>query len=277
MIVKEGGRYSSQHYPDEYYGEVVRYHPIIVGFVNYLAKRRVNYLEDLSEKGRALDIGCGQGWFVKQFVDRGWNAIGIEVSNTAAYHACNQLGLNIKVGVDVSRQLEDNHYDVIGLWHVLEHLEDPMRMLSEIRRLLKDDGRALIGVPNFGSSEAKLGKYCWFHLDVPRHLYHFNEQNLKQLLDMAGLKVVKKRYFVPEYDFYSFVQTVQNRLGIKMNLLYQTVRVGLLSSTDRKTRIRDWLGLILTTPILAVLSLLWIPIATLTHNGSSLVLILRKK
>jgi 2-polyprenyl-3-methyl-5-hydroxy-6-metoxy-1,4-benzoquinol methylase len=276
-IVKRQITLDSKHYPDDYYGKEKRYGAFSSKIVNYLARRRVNYLGLLPSAGSVLDIGCGQGWFLKQFKNQGWETLGIEVSDIAAFHARDQLGLKIIVGENATSTVNSDQYDVIGLWHVLEHLENPAIQLKEIHRLLKSNGKVLIGVPNFGSTEARLGKDGWFHLDVPRHLYHFNERSLSSILKEQGFKITKKQYFVPEYDFFSFVQTIQNRLGISMNLLYRTLRHGSLNSNSGKTSLLDWLALIITTPLLSIASLIWVPLTLLVNNGSSLVLILEKE
>jgi SAM-dependent methyltransferase len=268
-----------QFYPDDYYGKETRYNSNsdLSTIANYFAKNRVKHLGNLPQTGQALDIGCGQGWFLKQFTDRGWKTQGIEVSETAAFHARERLGLKVVIGQDSTSKLEDNQYDVIGLWHVLEHLEDPTTILNDITRLLKTNGKVLIGVPNFGSAEARWAKASWFHLDVPRHLYHFNDENIEGVLNNHSLKIVAKKYFLPEYDFFSFVQTVQNKMGLETNLLYRTLRGGSLSTTNRKTTsLLSWLSLIVLTPALSILSLFFVPLAALTKNGSSLILVLEK-
>ena len=82
----------------------------------------------------------------------------------------------------------------------------------------------MIAVPNFGSLEAKIGKAGWFHLDVPRHVFHFTAATLEPLLADAGLVTRDEVYIAPEYDVFSFVQTVQNRIGLPPNLLYDVLR-----------------------------------------------------
>ncbi len=267
---------NADYYPADYYRDESRY-PIFIEWVaSYLARKRAAFLPLTGVRGRMVDIGCGQGWFVKQFADQGWEAQGVEVSETAAYHAKKHLGLDILVGEAATQSLQKEQFDIVGLWHVLEHVEEPQSLLNEVSRLLKHDGKALIGVPNFGSPEAKIGKDGWFHLDVPRHLFHFDINSLSLLLRAANLKVVNKSYFVPEYDFFSFIQTTQNRLGLDMNMLYKTLRKGNLGTVKSKPSLLQWLSLVITTPLLAVVSLLVVPIAVLTKNGSSLILIVEK-
>ena len=115
-------------------------------------------------------------------------------------------------------------YDAVVLWHVAEHLRTPEQTVRGIARLLRPGGVLLIAVPNFGSPEARIGRAGWFHLDVPRHLVHFTPSTLTAILAAAGFRPVKVTHLVPEYDLFSFVQTVENRLGLPPNLLYDVLR-----------------------------------------------------
>ena len=104
---------------------------------------------------------------------------------------------------------------------------DPDRIaevVGGIARLLRPGGILLVAVPNFASPEARIGRAGWFHLDVPRHLVHFTPSTLTAMLRTAGFRPVKVGYLVPEYDLFSFVQTVENRLGLPPNLLYDVLR-----------------------------------------------------
>jgi SAM-dependent methyltransferase len=228
--------------------------------------------------GSVLDIGCGQGLFLKQFADRGWRAVGIEVSSSAAFHARELLGLDVLVGEQATKELESDSFDIIGLWHVLEHVVQPRALLREVRRVLKNDGKLLLSVPNFGSLEARVGKKNWFHLDVPRHVSHFTEDSLQTTLDATGWEVMKKTYFTPEYDFFSFVQTAQNVCGLEMNLLYRIIRSGELRSKDaEETSLVQKILAVVTSPLFALVSLAYVPIANVLQQGSSVNLILKKK
>jgi hypothetical protein len=110
------------------------------------------------------------------------------------------------------------------LWHVLEHLRDPGAMLAQVHRLLRPGGTLLVGVPNFGSLEARLCRDKWFHLDVPRHLAHFTRCGLEGALDQAGLRVCGRGWFAPEYDAFSLVQSLLNCVGLRPNYLYNLLR-----------------------------------------------------
>jgi 2-polyprenyl-3-methyl-5-hydroxy-6-metoxy-1,4-benzoquinol methylase len=115
-------------------------------------------------------------------------------------------------------------YDAVVLWHVVEHMHDPARTLHDVERLLRPGGVLMIAVPDFRSLEARIGKADWFHLDVPRHLFHFTSATLTNLLADAGLEPREVVHIAPEYDVFSFVQTLQNIMGLPFNLLYGIVR-----------------------------------------------------
>jgi SAM-dependent methyltransferase len=110
------------------------------------------------------------------------------------------------------------------MWHVIEHLPDPARALAEARRLLRSGGVLLVGAPNFGSPEARLAREGWFHLDVPRHLTHPTAAWLRGALEDAGFSFREASYFAPEYDTFSFVQSAENRMGLRQNVLYDVLR-----------------------------------------------------
>jgi 2-polyprenyl-3-methyl-5-hydroxy-6-metoxy-1,4-benzoquinol methylase len=271
---------SERFYPADYYGSGSRYPQALQKFVNFLVMRRATLLGDeaKSRSGAVLDIGCGQGAFLKHFADRGWRAVGTEVDSRAAFHAREVLGLDVLVGERATRQLEENSFDIVCLWHVLEHVAEPKALLCGIRRLLRDNGKLLLSVPNFSSFEARVGRQNWFHLDVPRHITHFSEERLQAILEETGWVVTKKTYFTPEYDFFSFIQTAQNMCGLDMNLLYRTLRHGELSAlAAEKTSAVQRFMVFVTLPLFAFFSLAYVPIVNILQRGSSVNLILKKK
>jgi hypothetical protein len=82
----------------------------------------------------------------------------------------------------------------------------------------------MVGIPNFASPEARLARAGWFHLDVPRHVVHLTPEWLGRALDAAGFDVRRRSFFAPEYDVFSFVQSAENRLPLRHNLLYDVLR-----------------------------------------------------
>ncbi len=268
-----------EYYPADYYGKKSRYSPLLQALSNRLIARRARYLESSELRaGSLLDFGCGQGYFMKHFRDRDWTCVGTEASDAAAFHAREVLDLDVRTGDRAISALQSDSFDLVCLWHVLEHVADHDYVLSQIHRVLKADGKLLVGVPNFGSWEARIGREGWFHLDVPRHLLHFTEESLHRVMREAGFSIERRAFFVPEYDFFSLIQTVQNRLGFRQNLLYSLIKKG-----DEKSPVKDKPGLlevagvIVTFPILLALSLVCIPLAVLAGNGSSIVVVASRK
>jgi SAM-dependent methyltransferase len=213
------------YYPKGYHSTTKRYRGGMDRLLGMVHRSRIRTLERLlGGTGSVVDIGCGPGVLINQMRSRGWRVRGTERSPSAAQQARDVFHLDVSaVSVD-DLVAEGTTYDAVVLWHVAEHLHAPHETVRGIARLLRPGGVLLIAVPNFGSPEARIGRAGWFHLDVPRHLVHFTASTLTAILEPAGLRPVKVSYLVPEYDLFSFVQTVENRLGLPPNLLYDVLR-----------------------------------------------------
>jgi 2-polyprenyl-3-methyl-5-hydroxy-6-metoxy-1,4-benzoquinol methylase len=216
------------YYPSGYYGAIEdrRFPHIVETLQNALYTLRVREVEAVanSEPGRVLDVGCGRGVLLREFRRRGWEVQGTELSEQAASYARNTLNIPVEIGSLETLQFPAKHFDAITLWHVLEHVANPRALLAEINRILKPDGVLLVAVPNFDSLEARVAKDKWFHLDVPRHVTHFSQATLERALNENGFEVRHTSGFAPEYDFFSFIQSVLNLCGLRHNLLYDIVR-----------------------------------------------------
>ncbi len=159
---------------------------------SYRIKRKVRMLEQLlGRKGNLLDIGAGTGDLVKQALSMGWEATAVEPNATARTKA-RQKGVEAK---ENWAGFPKEAFDVITLWHVLEHLPDLEESINQIHALLKSKGILIVAVPNFKSWDAHYYKQFWAGYDVPRHLWHFSkgaiealftkhEFRLKQILPM---------------------------------------------------------------------------------------------
>lgn len=214
-----------RYYPSGYHNKAKRYLFGLDRSLSLIHRARIRRIERLvGQPGSVLDIGCGPGWFLNSMRQRGWTTRGTERSVSAARQAREALNLDVRAEELDDLLLEGSRFDAVVLWHVAEHLQDPGAAIRDIARLLRPGGIAMIGVPNFGSLEAKIAKAGWFHLDVPRHLYHFTPSTLKALIEDAGLKVEQVTRSAPEYDIFSFVQTTENRMGLPFNLLYDVLR-----------------------------------------------------
>jgi SAM-dependent methyltransferase len=167
------------------------------------------------------------------------------------------------------------------LWHVLEHVPSPRDTIREAARILKPGGTLLVAVPNFGSWEARWSRDKWFHLDVPRHLTHFTPRTLNRVLEEAGVPITSFNFFSTEYDFFSFVQTVESKLGFRHNLLYNLLRTRSAKVLDehgkeQNARLQSALALILAVP-LAAASLLYAPLIAAMRRGATIAAYATKK
>jgi SAM-dependent methyltransferase len=115
-------------------------------------------------------------------------------------------------------------FDVITLWHVLEHVARPVPLLERLVSLLRPGGVLVVSVPNFRSWQSRLFSGSWFHLDPPRHLVHFDRETLEECLRRAGLEIVAERRFLPEYGSSGWVQSALNRLLPQPNFLYELAK-----------------------------------------------------
>lgn len=166
--------------------------------------------------GKILDIGCGVGDFLLAAKNKGWDITGIEPSQQAKTIANHRLGIMPLDPSDIVN-LDGFSFDVITMWHVLEHVDDLLEQASQIARLLKPNGRLIIAVPNYQSYDAAYYKDKWAAWDVPRHVSHFNQDILCRIffkpifnfIDCQGLK----------WDAYYISYLSEKYLGHSMPLL----------------------------------------------------------
>lgn len=214
-----------RYYPRGYHSTTKRYRGGMDRVLGLVHRSRIRSIERLlGGIGSVLDIGCGPGVLLNQMRRRGWSTRGTERSPWAAQQARDVLHLDVRAQDVDELVTEGVTFDTVVLWHVAEHLHAPLETIRGIARLLRPGGILLIAVPNFGSPEARIGRSKWFHLDVPRHLVHFTPATLGAMLGAAGFETVKVTHLVPEYDLFSFVQTMENRMGLPPNLLYDVLR-----------------------------------------------------
>jgi 2-polyprenyl-3-methyl-5-hydroxy-6-metoxy-1,4-benzoquinol methylase len=184
-------------------------------------------IKDYKKQGRILDIGCSAGFFLKAAKEDGWEAYGLELSDDTAEIARRSFGLNILNGCLIETTYESNFFDVVTLWDTIEHIEDPLKTMLIINKILKENGIVAISTPNidglFPKLSYKIGKFIkyWPHPEPPAHLFQFSEKTLSKLLNQAGFEVLKTTHSrIPiQYTFGS----VKSLLRSPKALLYAAV------------------------------------------------------
>ena len=155
------------------------------------------YLGDLTPGTRVLDVGAGNGNVVAGLRDAGVDAWGVEPSGAGA-----EIARSRGLATVVEGTLEDalatgaiarSGWDIVRMYQVLEHVPDPVQTLDEIRGILADRGRLIIGVPNLNSLARRTMGASWDGLELPRHLTHFTPRTLRMVLDRAGFRVRRLR------------------------------------------------------------------------------------
>jgi 2-polyprenyl-3-methyl-5-hydroxy-6-metoxy-1,4-benzoquinol methylase len=168
------------------------------GFINstYQTVRKFTLLKKLQliskyfKTGDILDIGCGTGEFLSVCKNAKWNTMGIEPSPDARKMARENHKLDVREEADI-KSLPESCFDIITMWHVLEHVPKLNERIEELKRLIKPSGIIIIAVPNCDSLDAKIYQEFWAAYDVPRHLYHFTPMDIESVFKKHGLKMFK--------------------------------------------------------------------------------------
>jgi 2-polyprenyl-3-methyl-5-hydroxy-6-metoxy-1,4-benzoquinol methylase len=158
---------------------------------NRTLKQKRKLIESITNKksGKLLDVGSGTGAFANEMKVNGWDVTGLEPDSGAIKVAKDLYGLELQE-TDKLFELSSGNYDAITLWHVLEHVHQLQEYIAQLKRILTDDGRLIIAVPNYTCYEEKVYKQYWAAYDVPRHLYHFSPAAMKTLMNKHGLKII---------------------------------------------------------------------------------------
>lgn len=173
----------ARHYPAAYYNPPPHQPP-------FCFRWRLSQITAHKTTGRVLDVGCGNGGFLTFLRQQGWDVHGLDASPSAIHIASQQLGERVSLTTLVDAAYPANHFDVICLFEVLEHLPDPALHLQEIHRILKPGGLVCLSVPNFASWERVLFSRWWSGLDIPRHLNQFTPITLTRFLQAAGFSML---------------------------------------------------------------------------------------
>jgi SAM-dependent methyltransferase len=198
-----------------YYG--TKYHGGRHGLTERLCMaRRMRFLSALETRpARLLDFGCGDGGFLEVARAAGWNVMGVELKPDHARAK----------GLDVADTIEqvNGPFELITLWHSFEHVRRPKEVLEALLPRLAPGGQVIIAVPNVDSLQARAFGAGWFHLDVPRHLFHFTPDSLTRLLGRVGLDITRRWNLEIEIDLFGWTQSLLNKVMPTPNVLFDTL------------------------------------------------------
>lgn len=242
---------------EKYYGRTY------YGKRNSFAERLINYsrfrkISKFSKKKpvSVLDVGCGNASLISILAGKGYEVSGTEIAPETNF-------ANTKIIPKICRKeladcgFPNESFDIITMWHTLEHFAETEKYLAEANRILKDGGVLIIEVPNFNSWGTRLTKNNWFHLDVPRHLFHFTSETLGNLLDYGGFEVLKFSYPSSIYAVFGFIQSAINIFTKRKNLLFDLLNGKVILNTG------IWRDLMITLVLAIPISILAIPIVSL--------------
>ena len=257
-------------YPPSYYGrENVRFNRLFEALTRHFRRRRARVLHGRVPRGPVLDVGCGRGIMLDHLRALGYEAHGIELNEAAAWHARNRLGLDVATGDFLTSPHERERFQAVIFWHTLEHFHNPVEALARARELLRPGGLLAVAVPNFDSLQARLFGRHWFHLDVPRHYFHFGTRSLESVLARHAFRVVRVDHFCFEQNPFGWLQSFYNALGFPRNLLYDLLKArGARSGMARRHPAAVALTAVLLPLLLALSLLLTLCDAALRQGGT---------
>lgn len=204
-------------YPQNYYAYAdrfsVKHYSLHRRFLRWLLGIREFETKDphFDKPGRMLDIGCGSGWFIDGMRRKGWQVTGVEPSADAAAFGRKEKGLDILHGSLLDTSFPPRSFNYIRLNHSFEHMNNPNSVLDEIHRILADDGRLMIGVPNRASFNARVFGPCWYHLALPLHTFSWSPRTLCKMLEKHSFRPLRVLYNTDNAGLQGSIQFFLNR------------------------------------------------------------------
>ncbi|MEP2056658.1 MAG: class I SAM-dependent methyltransferase [Maribacter litoralis] len=190
--------------------------------------QKVKLINNYSQEQKTiLDIGCGTGEFLSTAKTDNWNTIGVELSTQATEIA-------IKKNLTIYKSLEsitNQKFNIITLWHVLEHLPNLDKQINLIENLLEENGTLIIAVPNYKSHDAQYYRQYWAAYDTPRHLWHFSKTSITKIFKQHNLSVKK---ILPMYFDSYYVSLLSEKYKKGYSNYFMAFYRGLVSNIKAK-------------------------------------------
>lgn len=259
------------YYDPGYYGEAsAKFNPALERAVGWLQRRRARRIlarldDRASRRARVLDIGCGRGNMLRSFLAADCECHGVE--RTDFDRSGLPEGIELHLGPLQSAGYAPESFDIVLLWHSLEHLTEPLATLHAAIDLIRPGGLLVLALPNVESWQARVFGPAWFHLDLPRHTHHFGRRWMIHRLLGLDCRVEMSSTWSADQAVFGFIQSALNWLapGSQPNALYAQLKGG-----QRRGRILARLGWVLGGTMLMPAALVEFVAAGLAGRGAAM-------
>lgn len=216
----------TNYYRNEIAGRFVFSIEYIVRFFRFFRAFKVY---TINPKARSiLDIGSGRGfmlYYLKKYY-RYKTTVGTQIEKKSYEFSKNKLGLEIYNKDLLNISFKNRQFDLVTIWHVLEHVSRPEEYVIKIRKLLKTNGILVVEVPNFDSWTRAFANKYWLGLDLDHHLFFFNKKTLISLLKKYGFKIKRAQTFSIEYSAFTSAQSIISLITKTDNIFFSSIQTG---------------------------------------------------
>lgn len=271
----------TKYYVPSYYGGGNRkFSGVFESLIRVFNTRRARSILSIARRGsnatgsmpRVIDIGCGRGDLLRAMQSVGCECHGVERCEFPSDEQAD--GIRFYRGNVEDVGFEPDYFDLAVLWHVVEHLSQPLAAIGEAQRILRPGGVLAVAAPNFDGMQAPLFRSRWFHLDLPRHLHHFRMQTLQQCLVDNGFDLLSTSTCSVEQNVFGFIQSSLNAVSgpAHANALYALLKRH--EGSAAKAKLIAWLVLGgLMAPLAVVESI----VAAVLGKGATAIVYARKR
>ncbi|MCK9613134.1 MAG: class I SAM-dependent methyltransferase [Bacteroidales bacterium] len=215
-------------YDYSYYGSAKHKFGVsmVVKAVDFFRKKRaVKVSRMMEENQRILDVGCARGDFLRYLSAKGnFELYGVERTKNGAFIKTQDTHIKIQTAPLHNNDFQTNFFDVVTMFHVFEHLENPFEMLKVIADILKPGGKFVVSFPNIASWQAQWFKGKWFHLDPPRHLCFIEPRRFVYVMNSLSFELHSRTYFSMEQNPFGYIQSLLNVFCKKREVLYERIK-----------------------------------------------------
>jgi 2-polyprenyl-3-methyl-5-hydroxy-6-metoxy-1,4-benzoquinol methylase len=230
-----GKYYNSENYISHTDANKTLFEKIYQLVKSYSLRKKVKLINTFDLQGKKLlDVGCGTGSFLQKATNSNWQVSGVEPNKDARNIAEQKLPKKASLYKSLENLVSNakpNSFDVITLWHVLEHVSDLDAYIKNLKTLLKPKGILLVAVPNYKSYDAIYYHEFWAAYDVPRHLWHFSQNSIKRLFQEHQMKLIK--VLPMKFDSY-YVALLSEKYQKGKSNPFTAFKIGFLSNLKAK-------------------------------------------